>query len=102
MALRDRLVSQEPAGGGDSRAPADRESAVLRALRSLGERDQELLLLVAWDGLERGQAAKVLGVATGAFAVRLHRARRRFARALAAEDVLERGAGERSSAMEVL
>jgi RNA polymerase sigma-70 factor (ECF subfamily) len=39
-------------------------------------------LLVAWDGLTNHQAAKVLNCGVGAFAVRLHRARRRLARAL--------------------
>jgi DNA-directed RNA polymerase specialized sigma24 family protein len=87
-------VSRELVGVGPSPVLADREFAVRRALGSLSERDQELLLLVAWDRLEREQAAKVLGVRAGAFAVRLHRARRRFARALAAEDALQRGAGE--------
>jgi DNA-directed RNA polymerase specialized sigma24 family protein len=81
--------------------PIDRESAVLRALRSLSERDQELLLLVAWDGLEREQASIVLGVTRGAFAVRLHRARRRFARALAVEDRLCEALASESTAMEV-
>jgi RNA polymerase sigma-70 factor (ECF subfamily) len=52
------------------------------ALGRLGERDREALLLVAWDGLSNGDAAKVLGCSTAAFAVRLHRARVRLAQAL--------------------
>lgn len=52
VALRDRLVSQEPAVVVGDSSPIQRESAVLRALRSLSGRDQELLLLVAWDGLD--------------------------------------------------
>lgn len=63
------------------------ESQVAAALAALSPADQELLLLVAWDGLDRRQAARVVGVSPGTFAVRLHRARRRFARALAAADL---------------
>jgi RNA polymerase sigma-70 factor, ECF subfamily len=53
-----------------------------QALGQLGERDREVLLLVAWDGLSNGDAAKVLGCTTTAFRVRLHRARTRLAQAL--------------------
>lgn len=38
--------------------------------------------LVAWDGLEVREAARVLGCSQGAFRVRLHRARRRLAKRL--------------------
>ena len=53
-----------------------------RALGQLGEHDREALLLVAWDGLSNSDAARVLGCTAAAFAVRLHRARVRLARAL--------------------
>jgi RNA polymerase sigma-70 factor (ECF subfamily) len=56
---------------------AERDSA-LTAFASLGERDREVLRLVAWDGLSPAEAAEVLGVTRLAFAVRLHRARRRL------------------------
>jgi RNA polymerase sigma-70 factor (ECF subfamily) len=52
----------------------------------LSERDREILLLVAWDGLEPARAARALGARPGAFAVRLHRARRRLAKLLADPD----------------
>lgn len=61
-------------------------TAILLALASLREGDREALLLIAWDGLSNPQAAKVLGCGVGAFAVRLHRARRRLARALEATE----------------
>jgi RNA polymerase sigma factor (sigma-70 family) len=77
------------------------EPRVAQALRSLSERDRELLLLVAWDGLEREQAARVVGVSASAFAVRLHRARRRFARALAAEDARHEHASDQARVTEV-
>jgi RNA polymerase sigma-70 factor, ECF subfamily len=71
------------------------DPAVTLALRSLAERDREALLLVAWEDLTPAQAAEALGIAPVAFRVRLLRARRRFARSLAADglpntpDVLE-------------
>jgi RNA polymerase sigma factor (sigma-70 family) len=100
-ALHERLLAHV---AGEERAGEDAsegDSPVLRALACLGERDREVLLLVAWDGLDRGRAARVLGISPGAFAVRLHRARRRLATALAAMEDVERRAGERSSAVEV-
>lgn len=57
-------------------------AAVLRALACLSEADREVLTLVAWHGLPAEDAASVLGYSRPAFAVRLHRARRRLERAL--------------------
>jgi RNA polymerase sigma-70 factor (ECF subfamily) len=58
------------------------DGGLKQALGRLGERDREVLLLVAWDELSNRDAAKVLGCSTAAFAVRLHRARARLAQAL--------------------
>ncbi len=44
----------------------------------LGDDDRELLLLVSWEELSPGEAAKVLGVSSLAARSRLHRARRRL------------------------
>jgi RNA polymerase sigma-70 factor, ECF subfamily len=52
------------------------------ALSTLRERDRELLLLIAWEGLDPGEAAEVLGCSRNAIGVRLHRARKRLAAAL--------------------
>jgi RNA polymerase sigma-70 factor (ECF subfamily) len=52
------------------------------ALQQLNDADRELLLLSAWEGLELGELATVLGCSRGAAAVRLHRARRRLRRHL--------------------
>ena len=71
------------------------DPAVTRTLQRLPERDREALLLIAWEDLTPAQAAEALGIAPVAFRVRLLRARRRFARSLAADrlpttpDVLE-------------
>jgi RNA polymerase sigma-70 factor, ECF subfamily len=99
VALRSRLVGEQLVSRRVDTSTIDRESAVTEALRSLSERDREVLLLVAWDGLEGRRAAAALGIGTRAFAMRLHRARHRFARALAAEDARP---AERASTTEVM
>jgi RNA polymerase sigma-70 factor, ECF subfamily len=78
-----------------------RESPLLAALATLSERDREVLRLVAWDGLDRGQAAKVLGISAGALRLRLHRARRRLRRTLQATETSDRRADD-PSAVEAL
>ncbi|MET8081966.1 sigma-70 family RNA polymerase sigma factor [Streptomyces sp. NPDC005303] len=55
---------------------------VAAALSTLSERDREVLVLSAWYGLTAKQAAVVAGCTATAFAVRLHRARKRFRAAL--------------------
>jgi RNA polymerase sigma factor (sigma-70 family) len=88
---RDRLSGRLH---GDSRMPsphpanADREVAwVGAAFARLGDDDRELLALAAWEGLDPGQIAAVLGCSRNAARIRLHRARRRLAHEL-------RGRGE--------
>jgi DNA-directed RNA polymerase specialized sigma24 family protein len=49
------------------------------ALDRLPPDDRELLRLLAWDGLTQAEAGVVLGMSANAVAIRLHRARRRFA-----------------------
>jgi RNA polymerase sigma factor (sigma-70 family) len=83
-ALHERLSGeQRPSaearlGGGDPH--------LATALATLAERDREALMLVAWDGLEHRVAATVMGCSTGAFTVRVHRARRKLERALARQE----------------
>ncbi|MFC8597840.1 RNA polymerase sigma factor [Isoptericola sp. NPDC057191] len=81
LALADRLRAEvaETFPGPD--APG---SDVERALGRLGEQDQELLRLVAWEQLARDEIALVLGITRASVRVRLHRARRRLADQLAA------------------
>lgn len=55
---------------------------VLSALARLTDRDRDVLMLTAWDGLGTQEAARVAGCSTTAFGVRVHRARRRFTAAL--------------------
>jgi RNA polymerase sigma-70 factor (ECF subfamily) len=52
------------------------------ALARLRPMDRELLMLVAWDGLDTPQAAHVLGISPAMFSVRIHRARKRLMKEL--------------------
>lgn len=54
----------------------------LAALRTLSPKEAEAVTLTAWHGLEPADAARVVGCSRTAFVVRLHRGRRRLARAL--------------------
>jgi RNA polymerase sigma-70 factor (ECF subfamily) len=67
------------------RAGDDLDGPAFAALASLSAPDQELLRLVAWEELGNQQIAAVLGVTPNAVAIRLYRARARFAEALARE-----------------
>lgn len=44
-------------------------------LKTLPEKDREVLMLVAWEGLRSNELGKVLGCSEGAARIRLHRAR---------------------------
>jgi RNA polymerase sigma-70 factor (ECF subfamily) len=79
----DACPQPEPLGESDG--------GVLQLLRLLPEADREVLLLVAWEGLDRADIAKVLVVSRGNVALRLYRARRRF-RALLDQDYLAEAA----------
>jgi RNA polymerase sigma-70 factor, ECF subfamily len=98
VALRERIRSEQLAG---VRSPLgdDVPSPAVCALWSLGASDQELLMLVAWDGLSRAEAAEALGISVGTLAVRLHRARRRLAKTRAVTSGAD-PASDRSNAME--
>ena len=99
--LRGRLAAEAVSAERSRQDSSESESPVLRALARLSEHDQEVLLLVAWDGLDRARAARVLGISPGAFAVRLHRARRKFEAALTALSDADTRSQQRSSAMEI-
>lgn len=51
---------------------------VLEAVVSLPAIDQEILRLVAWEGLSHAEVGIALGITANAAAIRLHRARRRL------------------------
>jgi RNA polymerase sigma factor (sigma-70 family) len=58
--------------------PSGEAAEVLRAMVGLSDGDRELLLLVSWEELSPGEAAKVLEISSLAARSRLHRARRRL------------------------
>jgi RNA polymerase sigma-70 factor (ECF subfamily) len=64
-----------------TRAPSATSSdePALDALAYLRPDDQEILKLVAWEDLTHTEIAEVLGISVNAVAIRLHRARQRFA-----------------------
>ncbi|MDI6099434.1 RNA polymerase sigma factor [Actinoplanes sp. NEAU-A12] len=61
---------------------------VAAIFRGLPDSDRELLSLVAWEGLDPGQIATVLGCSRNAVRIRLHRARRRLAKELASAGIV--------------
>ncbi len=83
LRLVDKLaVEPTPtAGAGPLGAdPAERPGADLRAaLAGLSFDDQELLRLIAWEGLTHAEVGQVLGCSANAVAIRAHRARQRLA-----------------------
>jgi RNA polymerase sigma-70 factor (ECF subfamily) len=81
-AVSARLADAVPplASAGSAHEPA----ALGEALRGLAARDREVLLLAVWDGLDRASIAAALGCSRANVSVRLHRARRRLERSLAA------------------
>ena len=84
-ALARRLGDQPLTTTDVAGALAERDEVLSAFAALVGERDREMLRLVAWDGLGAAEAADVLGVTRLAFTVRLHRARRRLERALEPE-----------------
>lgn len=86
LKVRLAVVSTRP---GEPADPADeaaeRDSARL-ALTRLGEQDQEVLMMAAWDGFAPDVAAEVLGISKAAYLTRLHRARQRLAAELTEKD----------------
>jgi RNA polymerase sigma factor (sigma-70 family) len=83
--LLDRL------GGSPERSTASTEEVVIRreqdrlvvtAVTQLSPTDQEILRLVAWEGLTAPECAETLGCSVAAAEQRLHRAKQRLARRL--------------------
>jgi RNA polymerase sigma factor (sigma-70 family) len=81
----EAVHGQDVAGPEPSERVAER-LAVLAALATLRPDDQEALRLIEWEQLDVAAAAQVMGCSAATFRVRLHRARRRFARALGQAD----------------
>ena len=72
---RNRLLSR--AASASSERESHTESVtIVTAFASLDPREQEILRLAAWEGLQPGEISLVLGCTPNAAAVRLFRARR--------------------------
>ncbi|KRE76884.1 RNA polymerase sigma factor [Arthrobacter sp. Soil763] len=82
--LKDEARNQDP--GPDT----EQRSAVADVLARLRERDREVLMLSYWDDLTGAELGEALGCSPSAAAVRLHRARRAFAKAAPAHLMTER------------
>ena len=57
--MRSERLTRPPSG---IREAPEGAAAVWQALTALSERDREVLLLVAWEGLAPARAARVLGI----------------------------------------
>lgn len=89
----------------DAGAPADPDTAELKAafaqtLATLSSADREVLTLTGWYDLTPAEAAQALGCSPSAYAVRLHRARKRLAGAL--DQAGYRGSGPAAQFAEAL
>jgi len=82
--LNAQPVVASDAGGEGPEAGDD--GPLEAALAQLPAREREALMLIAWEGLTPAQAAAAIGDSPGTFRVRLHRARRRAERLLAAAE----------------
>ena len=90
QSLLTELKAEEVARSNPAAEPTGTSFDVVAALDRLSESDRELLRLIAWEGLTPAEAAKVLGQSAATCRVRLHRARRRLAKALrSGEEVRE-------------
>jgi len=85
--LGRELRQQLAVATADHTAAVEAQVVVLPALGQLDEGDREVLRLHAWEGLGPHEIATVLGIGTTAARSRLHRARARLRRHLAAAGV---------------
>jgi RNA polymerase sigma-70 factor (ECF subfamily) len=92
--LQERLELDAAFARPEAVAPGSADELVHEALRKLGARDREVLLLADWEGLTPAQIASVVGCLTVTARGRLHRARRRFRTAY--EELLQLEAAETS------
>ena len=85
--LADELANLERSSTASAGADeiAIERRGMLAALADLSRTEREAVLLTGWDGLSVVQAAEVAGCTRRAFELRLHRARNRLRRVLAAE-----------------
>jgi RNA polymerase sigma-70 factor, ECF subfamily len=93
---RSRLLARVIGQGAAEVVPdhadsAAEHSAVLAAFGRLSDGQREVLRLAAWEGMDSRRAARALGCSPAAYTLRLHRARRRLAKELAASGHVSAG-----------
>jgi RNA polymerase sigma factor (sigma-70 family) len=82
-ALVERLAGELRSARSEHPQTDDHAHGALRAgLAALPERDREILMLAAWEGLTPSEIATVMGISANVARVRLHRARTRIKRRL--------------------
>jgi RNA polymerase sigma-70 factor, ECF subfamily len=79
-----RRLHQRSAGIQLDNVPVDRID-LAGAFNSLTEKDQEVLMLIGWEGLTVTQAAEVLRCTPQSVSLRLHRARKRLETRMASD-----------------
>jgi RNA polymerase sigma factor (sigma-70 family) len=99
-ALTDRLRA-DLATGYRPPEPDGEYAQITAAFRRLPAADRELLALSAWEGLDYGQIAVVLGCSRNAVRLRLFRARKRFAAELASSQARSDRAGSDQPGVQV-
>lgn len=80
--LHQRIAERESRQPSECPPFDEGDRTVWAALARLPERDRDLLLMKAWDGLDIADIAMTLGCSRNAVSVRMHRARRRLETAL--------------------
>ena len=85
---RRGALAPDPASG-DPAELVGGDRGLARAFAALNDRDREAICLVAWEGLSPADAARAAGCSGATFAVRLSRARKKLARELDPDLVLE-------------
>jgi RNA polymerase sigma-70 factor (ECF subfamily) len=78
VSLRRRLASQPRPPAASVGDMVDVQLSWAQAFAHLSPSDQEVLTLIAWDGLTTKEAAASLGCSASAFTTRLNRARTRL------------------------
>jgi len=87
----DKLGNEFRGALSASVGPQDERALVAkRALDHLSDRDREIVMLVAWEGLSDKDVSTVLQCSPAAARIRLHRARTRLVDALAHEESAEK------------
>lgn len=76
--LADELIVAQQ----NAHAKHDIDGDLIAALRTLSERDRELILLAAWEELSHRHIAEIIGTSATNVGLRMFRARRRLERAL--------------------